>query len=265
MQTLTASPPELRPWIEQIWYSQGALPASQERVLPSATCELVVNLGAPMLLLQGRGEARMTGAIVSGLMTRPLLIGHPQVHEAIGMRVSPLGLRALIHAPAAALADYNAALADVLEAPHDALAARCRQGRTPHEVLALAIAWARERVASRPAEPDPLVVWSVAQLMREDARMRVDTLVRRSGYGATRFRQRFVDELGVTPQTFARLIRFRRALEQLRADTPLIELALQLGYADQAHLCRDFQRFGATTPTQVLARRNTSGLTLAEG
>ncbi len=265
MQVITASPPELRRWIELIWYSQGALPATQERVLPSATCELVVNLGAPMMLLQGRGEARMTGAIVSGLMTRPLVLGHPPVHEAIGMRVTPLGLRALIHAPAAALADEHVALSDVLETQHDALAARCRQGRTPHEVLALAIAWARERVASRPADPDPLVVWSVAQLMREGSDGRVDTLVRRSGYGATRFRQRFVDELGVTPQTFARLLRFRRALDRLDADTPLVGLALELGYVDQAHLCRDFQRFGATTPTQALASRNASGLTLAEG
>ena len=266
MVTLTAAPPDLRPWIELLWSSEGELDSPLERVLPSATCEIVVNLGAPMTLLDPGSSKRLTGSIASGLMTSPLVIAHPKVHQALGMRLTPLGLGALLHAPSATLANTHGELAEVLEQPCDVLAQRCHSGRTPEARLALAIDWARQRIAQRPRAPDPLVAWSLEQLTRQthDARIDIDALVRRSGYGATRFRRRFVDELGVTPQQLARLLRFRRALDRLDAHTPLAHLALEVGYVDQAHMCRDFQRFAAATPTQVLASRYPSGLTLAQ-
>lgn len=91
---------------------------------------------------------------------------------------------------------------------------------------------------------------SVAQLQRE------------SGYGATRFNQRFTNEFGTSPKTYARLVRFRAALDGLDTSRQLAELALDLGYTDQAHMNRDFRTLGDTTPTEVLATRYADGLTL---
>lgn len=84
-------PPELKPWVEVIWYSSGRLETLHERVLPAATCDIVVNLGAPMRLLEGQGSEHIVGSTTGGILTKPILLEHPTVHEAVGMRIAPLG------------------------------------------------------------------------------------------------------------------------------------------------------------------------------
>jgi transcriptional regulator GlxA family with amidase domain len=60
---------------------------------------------------------------------------------------------------------------------------------------------------------------------------------------------RFRAELGVTPKTAARIFRFERAcglLSQLRQ--PLADVAAACGYADQAHMTRDWSAFTGASP-----------------
>jgi AraC-like DNA-binding protein len=62
-------------------------------------------------------------------------------------------------------------------------------------------------------------------------------------------RRGFAVGFGVTPKQAARIIRFDRARRQLAASAaagaplPLAELATARGYADQAHLTREFAVF----------------------
>jgi AraC-like DNA-binding protein len=65
-------------------------------------------------------------------------------------------------------------------------------------------------------------------------------------------------EIGFTPKTAARVARFdrsRRILQQRGHGTPLAlaELAASNGYADQAHLAREFREFTGLSPSQWLA------------
>ena len=60
---------------------------------------------------------------------------------------------------------------------------------------------------------------------------------------------RFRAELGITPKTAARIFRFERAcglISNLRQ--PLAEVAAACGYADQAHMTRDWNAFTGTSP-----------------
>ena len=68
----------------------------------------------------------------------------------------------------------------------------------------------------------------------------------------TRFRQ----QIGLTPKVAARLVRFdgvwRHLDQRASASGPSwswSRVAAEAGYADQAHLIRDFRRFTGTTPT----------------
>ncbi len=110
-----------------------------------------------------------------------------------------------------------------------------------------------------------MVRWATAEIVTAWGRIGIRDLQSASGYSATRFNQRFVDELGITPKRYARLVRFRAALTCLHPGRDLGRLAADLGYSDQSHMNLDFRRFAETTPTDVLARRYPSGLTLSEG
>jgi transcriptional regulator GlxA family with amidase domain len=81
------------------------------------------------------------------------------------------------------------------------------------------------------------------------------------GWSHRRLIARFRDQVGLAPKTFARVIRFDRAVRQLRAATTrsLAEIALDCGYFDQAHLNREFREFAGTTPGALVAARLDSG------
>jgi methylphosphotriester-DNA--protein-cysteine methyltransferase len=72
---------------------------------------------------------------------------------------------------------------------------------------------------------------------------------------------KFSQQVGLRPKTAARLVRFDRAADRVgrgrRLDWGLV--AAEVGYADQAHLVRDFRQFTGSTPTEFAARALPSG------
>ncbi|MCW7540399.1 helix-turn-helix domain-containing protein [Aquabacterium sp. A7-Y] len=60
---------------------------------------------------------------------------------------------------------------------------------------------------------------------------------------------------GMPLVTLGRLLRFQHAMRLLerRPEQALADLACIVGYADQAHLCREFRRFGGFTPRRLQA------------
>lgn len=66
--------------------------------------------------------------------------------------------------------------------------------------------------------------------------------------------QEFGREFGLTPKVMARVMRFERAQQLLRLPTrpSIAAVAAHCGYADQAHLTRDWHEFAGSSPTEWL-------------
>jgi len=64
--------------------------------------------------------------------------------------------------------------------------------------------------------------------------------------------------LGITPKHYQRIKRVKQTLEQLRAqpDVALSDLALDQGFADQAHMTRECKQIARITPKQFVRKRN---------
>ena len=84
---------------------------------------------------------------------------------------------------------------------------------------------------------------------------------------AERTLQRLVDRrLGLTPKWLIQRRRLQEAAELLRnGPDGLSGVAAVLGYADQAHVTRDFARVTAMTPGQFAAQQSREGPRAAEG
>jgi len=67
---------------------------------------------------------------------------------------------------------------------------------------------------------------------------------------------RFRQQVGLTPKIGARLVRLDAVWRHIEKRGPLDwgQVAADAGYADQAHLIRDFRQFTGTTPAEFLAR-----------
>jgi transcriptional regulator GlxA family with amidase domain len=79
------------------------------------------------------------------------------------------------------------------------------------------------------------------------------------GLSRRRFIEIFTEDVGMTPKRYSRVRRFQRALAlTMQSPSPAwARLALECGYFDQAHLCRDWAEFTGFSPGEFLALRQT--------
>jgi AraC-like DNA-binding protein len=160
---------------------------------------------------------------------------------------------------------FVSALADTTEMPEfesgdQAMGVRLRAGAQLDEVALLA----RLRHGERIDDSDLLA--AIGAVVHLDARVReaLDCLQEAPPLGAAHAR------LGVSERSLERLLaqrtqrgplywrnlaRARRCARALAGAEPLAHLAAQHGYADQAHMTRDLQRWFGATPMQLRLRR----------
>jgi transcriptional regulator GlxA family with amidase domain len=82
----------------------------------------------------------------------------------------------------------------------------------------------------------------------------IGDLAREVGWSHRHLIARFRQQVGLTPKTAARLVRFEALLARLRErPASWARLAAEAGYADQAHLVRDFRSFTGRTPTTYVS------------
>ena len=88
-------------------------------------------------------------------------------------------------------------------------------------------------------------LWSLA-----DAPSQVGAIARQVELSHRRFLQLFTETVGMTPKRYARVRRFQSALGRLGGDgaPSWTRIALDCGYFDQAHLCRDWTEFTGLSP-----------------
>lgn len=102
--------------------------------------------------------------------------------------------------------------------------------------------------------PDPLAGAALRHLGRPDSKIGAlsDTLF----VSDRHLRRVFRDAVGYAPKTLDRVLRFQRLLARgpaVRSGTEsLARVAVELGYADQAHLTRDCVDLSGLTPKQLL-------------
>ncbi len=100
---------------------------------------------------------------------------------------------------------------------------------------------------------DSLVVAAAALL--GEPRTRVGELGRLLGVSERQLRRHFDAAAGYGPKTLQRVLRFQRFLARVGSDAraPLAALALDAGYADQAHLTREAAELSGRTPSALAA------------
>jgi AraC-like DNA-binding protein len=105
--------------------------------------------------------------------------------------------------------------------------------------------WASER------SPDRRTLEAVNALRLSGGQLRIEQAAQLAGVSSRTFRRDVKEFAGLSPKTLSRIFRFRQALSRIEFERglPLRELALHAGYADQAHMTREFRALGGFTPS----------------
>lgn len=83
--------------------------------------------------------------------------------------------------------------------------------------------------------------------------IRVDDLARQAGMSNRSLERMFLRQIGISPKTFIRNVRFQNVLIRLRArerNDSLAALACDCGYFDQSHFIRDFSALAQRLPSR---------------
>jgi AraC-like DNA-binding protein len=254
MQFRTYRPgPPLADFVEYLWALHDTPPHSTERIVPSGTLELVVNLHEDALRIydpETRSWRRYSGAVVSGAYRRFFVIDARDHASIVGVHFRPGGAWAFLGVPPGELADRHVDLGMLWGRSALDLREQLCAAPTPAERLTLLERTLRSRlIESRPGHP--AVAFALGQLTRPG--VAVGEVAAEVQLSRRRFIQVFTTEVGMTPKRLSRVLRFQRASELARRiDAPdWGRLARACGYFDQSHLIHDVTEFTGTSPRQL--------------
>jgi AraC-like DNA-binding protein len=242
--------PVLDGLVDRFWAVRWDLPPGtvhRQQVLthPGANISVGHASAAPDEREPGPVEARLYG-VARGLSTR-LLAGQGWTVAALTW---PGGLGAFITGSAAELTDRVVPLGQALGTSEAALLQQVTA--EPGEAARVALLAAALEQAMDPERRGPaLSVAEVARLAESDRTVRrLGDLCERSGLGERTLQRMFLQYAGVSPTWVIRRYRLLEAAETVREGRPVswADIAAALGYADQAHLTRDFRAAIGQTP-----------------
>jgi AraC-like DNA-binding protein len=260
-ESVTGRPHDLlRPFVSAYsGYHYTGFPAGTHMGLPSRHLTCIVQFDAPMrVVMPGRREAQEFGGLLSGFHTEPARIEHDGNQHGVQLQLTPAGARALFGFPAGEVAGDAIPLDDVWGATGRELVERLSAATTWPErfdVLDRVLMRAAAGPAEVPADVRAETSHAWRRLVATDGRIDVQALAREVGWSRRHLTQQFSDEFGVGPKEMARVLRFERSKWMVvRADRPtLAAIAADCGYADQAHMARDWRALAGHSPTRWLA------------
>ncbi len=85
----------------------------------------------------------------------------------------------------------------------------------------------------------------------------IASLAESMNYSERHISRLFQESMGMSPKTFARIVRFQHALDMLLSGRAALagDYFMELGYADQAHFQREFKQYAGVTPKSFVRLR----------
>lgn len=259
MYRIALPAPPLRHAVQHYWFLDvrgSDTPLVREAIHVDGCAELVFNFGTPYTRHDPAGHRHtQQRSNVDGPRLAAITIEQPGTIALVGVRFQPGALGLFVH-PAVhtlvgdavpltamddpALVELESMLADAQPnaARQVALLDRALLGRLAH--------------TSASFETQRWFAEATRQLAQSGVEGRVAQVARTLGLSIRSLERRVREQAGITPKALARVGRFQRVLRQLASPTamPLAQLAANTGYADQAHLTREFQRLAGQSPAR---------------
>lgn len=214
--------------------------------LPSTSATVILAVDEPLDVgwLHDPTSSSRRWCSMSGLHLTPALIRTHGMQRGIHLELTPFGSRALFGAPFGTVAGHTVDLADL------------PRGLSPaeHEAVTAPAAWAARLTTLEALLLDRLQAAHLAADLRRawqllSAGQRVSWVADEVGWSRRHLANRVRSEFGVSPKELGRLARFQNASRMVQSGLPLAQAAQAAGYADQAHLSREWKTFAGRSPS----------------
>jgi AraC-like DNA-binding protein len=162
-------------------------------------------------------------------------------------QMAPLGAYKLLGPVVSEIGGTMVSLEDIVGADARRLSEQVQSAPTWEERGRLLDGFLLDRATHGP-QPSPEVTHAWHLLVRSRGSSPISEIARQVGWSHKHLITKFRQQIGVVPQLAARLLRLYTVWRHLDDDQSWARIAADCGYADQAHLTREFRQLTGTTP-----------------
>jgi AraC-like DNA-binding protein len=220
-------------------------------VLPDTYIEIIFNSGAEQID-DGRSTINMPACYVVGLLDKPFRLRGQSLLRTVAVRFFAWGFYPLVGVdlqPEQIIQPLDGEWQRLALEIHDAL-------KNDGEQAAVDILQSHLLKQAYCLQSGTNGIQNPSQaLYEQQGRAKIGVVASDSFVSRRQLERRFKALIGVTPKALSRKLRFQQVRDQLshHPQTDLSTLAQDFGYADQAHLNREFKTFSNRTPGQFVA------------
>lgn len=223
--------------VDAYWINRpsGAGGALSDRVLPDGCIDLIF-----------RGGSDAGRLFSSALIERPVCFESGLRAWFVGVRFRPAMARALLDIEPVDCRDRDIPAA-MIDPRFAALEDELRDCASPEQALVQLKRRIDARLMQSEQRVAPTRVRTSLSLLERGVDVRKVALA--VGIAERSLHRDLVRWTGLAPKSMARILRMQRTIAAIRAcRTPLADLALRMGYADQAHMTRELKELAGFTP-----------------
>ena len=127
------------------------------------------------------------------------------------------------------------------------------------------------RILERPKYGEEAIIESANKIFESKGQTNITELLDKVPMSRRNFERKFLEEVGVSPKTYAKIRRFGYTCSLMAGnrDVNLMDVLCEGGYYDQSHFIKDFKYFSGRTPrkyakTNVELANYVDGIALVE-
>ncbi|MCL2417151.1 MAG: helix-turn-helix domain-containing protein [Bacteroidales bacterium] len=236
--------PLLSPYIENYWMSDGFGGKSDlYRILPDSYVNII------FMLDKTRGIFHTD---IFGLITSYLEASSSQTLLMFGIRFKPAGITAFTRIPAYEFTDRSVDLA-LLDTLFDKSFYEPFPEKQSVKEIITHINNYLINCLPRLYSPEQQIIRAIDLIHLSKGQLSPAKVASEVCLSQRHFERKFKSAVGISPKTFAKILRFQHALQHLY-DFPhrdLLSVAVECGYYDHTHLIKNFKTFSGSTPTAL--------------
>lgn len=249
----------LQPYVDSYWsmHFDGAATeqAPEQRCLPLGMLELIFHLDNRYYeaTIDGRHHILPPG-FIAGMYQIPVSWTTEPGARLFGIRIKPECLMELFRVPVSVMFNEFTDLESFFGKDINRLSDGMQAADSVGARIRLAETFLLQHLRNRQSERN-YVLEATRLIRQEKGNISIEDLSDRIFISTRQLQRSFKDNIGTSPKTYMRIIRFRNAyhhVQQVGEDLNWARVSYHFGYADQAHFIRDFKQFTGKAPSFVV-------------
>jgi len=243
--------PELASLVEcyYTWESAGAVTLDIESP-PNACAAIAFNFGDPYYLSNQKYDRKeVPTCFISGQSVQNYRLHLEGVVGIVGIALKPASLYHLFQLPMFSVTDERIDLKDIDPEISERARTEIRNSTTSEERVDV-LRHLMAELVEKSQGGNPYIQLAANRIFEEKGQTAITELLEEAPMSRRNFERKFLEEVGVSPKTFAKIRRFGYTCSLMAGDrnANLMDVLHRGGYYDQSHFIKDFKCFSGRTP-----------------